>query len=980
MPTIDRKTPLITFAFFAALAGSMPATILAEELDEADDAVVELEEIVVTGSHIQRKNLVSASPVTSVDADELLYQGTVRVEDMVRTLPQVYSTQNTSQSNGATGTATLDLRNLGTERTLVLINGRRMPAGSPLQGGIGADINQVPSALVQSIEVLTGGASVTYGSDAVAGVVNFLMKKDFEGVQFDYQFSQSSHHNDSGKWQRIVENAGYPAADGTETDGDTSSVSLIAGTNFDNGRGNATVYATWRDIEAVWQRDRDYSSCALSDDANSCLGSSTIPQGRFTNFGHTDYPAPVDFIVQGHEFVPRQGETYNFGPLNYFQRPDEQYTFGAFAHYDITEEAQAYTELMYMDNRTVAQIAPSGAFFVTETLSCGNPLMSEQQFQAICGSIGKTRDDVLDPFWIGRRNVEGGNRQHDLHHTSFRGVLGVQGELGANWSYDASLLYAEVRTDNTYLNDLGTTKIKRALDAVHDPATGEIVCRSVLDGTDPDCVPWNIFEEGGVTREALDYIVLPLTARGGTDQLIASGFLFGDLDEYGIRLPAADTGIAIALGAEFRDENLDFKPDEAYRSGEGAGQGGATRPVSGGSSVAELFLEANVPLVEARPFAEELLLDIGLRYSDYEYGGSVETYGLRSGWAINQGVKLRGSFQRAIRAPNVRELFQPEGFNLFDMSSDPCSGEVEGGLNGVTSAGRTFDECARSGVTEQQWGSVPDSPANQYNFLQGGNTDLKPESSDTWTIGIVFSPQAIDGLTVSLDYYSIEVEKGISNLTPEFVLNECLDGDLVLCERINRGVTGDLWVGSDVESSGHIVSRQENLAIEKVVGYDLVADYSLDLGTWGHLDIRNVLSLIDKWEQQEVAGAPVEDCAGKWGFVCGSPTPDVRNRMRVIWATPWNLTATLMWRHLGEVDDRNEDGVDLEDIDYFDLSAIWEVNDSIQLRTGINNLFDREPPIAGNGAGPASSGNGNTYPGLYDALGRYGFLAVSLSF
>ena len=244
MPTIDRKTPLITFAFLAALAGSMPATILAEGLDEAADAVVELEEIVVTGSHIQRKNLVSASPVTSVDADELLYQGTVRVEDMVRTLPQVYSAQNTSQSNGATGTATLDLRNLGTERTLVLINGRRMPAGSPLQGGIGADINQVPSALVQSIEVLTGGASVTYGSDAVAGVVNFLMKKDFEGVQLDYQFSQYSHHNDSGRWQRIVEDAGYPAAYGTETDGDTSSVSLIAGTYFDGGRGNATAYAT----------------------------------------------------------------------------------------------------------------------------------------------------------------------------------------------------------------------------------------------------------------------------------------------------------------------------------------------------------------------------------------------------------------------------------------------------------------------------------------------------------------------------------------------------------------------------------------------------------------------------------------------------------------------------------------------------------------------------------------------------------------
>ena len=238
MPTIDRKTPIITFAFLAVLAGSIPATILAEELDEAADAVVELEEIVVTGSHIQRKNLVSASPVTSVDADELLYQGTVRVEDMVRTLPQVYSTQNTSQSNGATGTATLNLRNLGTERTLVLVNGRRMPAGSPLQGGIGADVNQIPSALVQNIEVLTGGASVTYGSDAVAGVVNFLMKKDFRGraARLPVQpvlASQRFRANGNAS-------SGRPAtlfADGTETDGDTSSASLVVGTNFDGGRG-----------------------------------------------------------------------------------------------------------------------------------------------------------------------------------------------------------------------------------------------------------------------------------------------------------------------------------------------------------------------------------------------------------------------------------------------------------------------------------------------------------------------------------------------------------------------------------------------------------------------------------------------------------------------------------------------------------------------------------------------------------------------
>ncbi len=960
----------LLFPAAAVLFAATPNTVSAEQADP----LMEIEEIVVTGSRIQRRNLVSASPVTQVDADELLFQGTVRVEDMARTLPQVYSAQNTSQSNGANGTATLNLRNLGTARTLVLVNGRRLPAGSPLGGGAGADINQIPGALVRSVEILTGGASATYGSDAVAGVVNFLMKDDFEGVRVDYQFSQYSHNNRSSKWQGIVEDSGYPAADGTESDGNTSYVSLIIGGNFDEGRGNATAYATYRDIKPVLQGDRDYSSCALSDDTSFCFGSSTIPQGRFTNFG---VGGPfVDYIVSGNEFAPRQGETFNYGPLNYYQRPDEQYTFGGFAHYNVSDYAEVYTELMFMDDRTVSQIAPSGAFFVTDSLSCANPLMSDQQFETVCGSVGLTREDTRAPFWIGRRNVEGGNRQQDLRHTSFRGVFGVRGEMNPSWSYDASVMYAEVSMENTYLNDLGTTKIRRALDAVTDPNTGQVVCRSVVDGSDPNCVPWNIFQEGGVSQEALDYIVLPLFARGTTDQLVASGFISGDLTEYGIRSPAADTGVAVVFGAEYRKENLDFNPDEGFRSGEGAGQGGATNPVSGGYSVFELFMEASVPLVEGRPFAEELNLDFGFRYSDYDYGISTETFGIRAGWAINYDVKLRGSFQRAIRGASVGELFLPQGFNLFDMTGDPCGGPVTGG---VTAEGRTFEECARSGVTMEQWGNIPHSPAGQYNFLQGGNPNLEPEVADTWTAGVVFSPSAIDGLTVTVDYYNIRIKKGISSLTPEFLLNECLDGNQTLCESVRRGFPGDLWIGSNVDSSGHIVALQDNLAIEKVTGFDLVADYSFDVGEMGSVNISNVLSLIDTWDQQELAGAPTEACAGKWGFVCGFPTPDLRNKMRLIWTTPWNVAATVMWRYTNKIDDLNETGIDLNAISYIDLSAIWDVSERIQVRAGINNLFDKAPPIAGNGAGPSISGNGNTFPGMYDALGRYWFLAGALS-
>ena len=191
-----------------------------------------------------------------------------------------------------------------------------------------------------------------------------------------------------------------------------------------------------------------------------------------------------------------------------------------------------------------------------------------------------------------------------------------------------------------------------------------------------------------------------------------------------------------------------------------------------------------MPLVEGRPFAEELRLDLGLRYSDYDYGISTDTFGVRAGWAVKPTVKFRASVQRALRAANVRELFQPQGFNLFDMSADPCGGPLE---HGVTEAGRTLEECARSGVTAAQFGNISHSPAAQYNFLQGGNPALEPEAADTWSVGAVLSPEFLPGLDITIDYFRMEIEKGIGNLTPEFILNECLDGNLSLCEQVRRG-------------------------------------------------------------------------------------------------------------------------------------------------------------------------------------------------
>lgn len=963
-------------AVFLLAAVVVPPVLAADaepSEDEATDAPVQLEEVVVTGSRIHIPNLISASPIYHIDADALAFQGNVRVEDTLRMLPQVFSAQNAGTSNGATGTATLNLRNLGTKRTLVLVNGRRLPAGSPLNGGIGADINQIPGALIKSVEVLTGGSSATYGADAVAGVVNFLMADDFEGVKLDYQFSQYQHNNDSDRWQAVVRDSGYSAPDGSTWDGDISNVSLVMGKNL-GSRGNVTVYGTYRNIAAVLQGDRDYSSCALIKALTACGGSGTTPQGTFSDFGVLGKDG-FDFKVKDQQFVPREGTLYNYAPSNYFQRPDRRWTAGLFAHYDVHDKVEAFTEFMFMNDRSVAQIAPSGAFFVTNRLNCDNPFLSPQQFEALCGSYGLMKDDMQDVY-IGRRNVEGGSRQNDLRHTSYRGVFGLRGDLSDRWRYELHYQYSKVNMKSTFLNDLSTTRIRRALDAVEQPGMGQAVCRSVLDGSDPGCVPWNIFREGGVTPDMVDYLTLQLTSQGSTDQTVVSGYLTGHLGQYGIKSPFAETNVDVVLGGEYREESLMFNPDEAYRSGDGAGQGGARQPVSGAFDVTEFFLEAGIPLIEDALFAKELGLDVGYRYSDYDFDTQTNTFGVRSGWAVNSGIRLRASFQRAVRAPNVQERFLPQSFNLFDMPVDPCGGPV---TDGRTAADRTLEECARSGVTAAQFGAIADSPAEQYNFLQGGNPDLAPEEADSYSFGLVWTPRFIEGFNFSVDYYSIRIQKGISGLNPQIILNECLDGNAAQCARINRGPSGDLWLGSDVDSSGHIVSLLDNLAIEKVQGYDITVLYALDVGEWGRLNFNDILSITSTWDQQELEGAPITDCLGKWGLTCGSPTPDMRNNLRATWITPWAVRPSLMWRYVSGVESLSDGGVDLGERHYIDLAAIWDFVDDASLRVGINNLFDREPPIAGSQAGPSISGNGNTFPGLYDVLGRYFFFGLTVN-
>ncbi len=962
----------IALALGVTSAAIMSPTAIAQETQ--NNAEAKVERIAVTGSRVQRVNMVSSSPITEISAADIKMSGLTRIEDILNDMPALFAAQTSNVANGSTGTATLNLRNLGASRTLVLVNGRRLPSGSPGAGGSAPDVNQIPANLIERIEVLTGGASATYGSDAIAGVVNFILKDNFEGFSFDYQTSFYNHDNNNRSIQDVVSSNGFDVPSGNVKDGHTNDFSMMVGANTADDRGNVTLYATFRDIKAVVQSQRDYSACALngSQSAFGCGGSSTTPQGRFTNFGGSaaDGIPGLNFQVAGNEFVPFT-DLYNYGPLNYFQRPDERKTLGALGRYEINEHADVYAEISYMDDRSVAQIAPSGAFFVTDKLYCGNPLLSAQQFDALCGALGVGPTEFAEGVYVGRRNVEGGPRQDDLRHTSMRAVLGVRGFINDDWSYDLFANHGTVAMVETYRNEMSVTNIIRALDVRADPDSGAAVCQSVLDGSDPNCVPWNVFSEGGVTPEAINYLVKPLYARGDTYSTQVSGYVAGDLTSAGVMVPGTSTGVGVVAGFEYRRDALKFEPDFGFSSGDGAGQGGPTNGVSGNFNVKEVFGELNIPLLEGHDYADDLTLELAYRHSEYSTDQSTDTYKYAATWAVNDQLRFRASFQRAVRAGNVRDLFRPSGLGLFNMNIDPC------GIGGALSQA----ECLNTGLTAAQYQtSALESPAGQYNQITGGNPNLAPEESDTISFGAAFSPDFIEGLSINIDYFDIDVKDAISNIPAATIINECgKTGQAVFCDLINRGPNGNLWVGTAAVTATDI-----NIGYLSTTGVDIEATYSVDLEDMGELKLGLMGTWLDSLENQPLPGAVIDDCVGVWDrSVCGQPTPEWRSNLRATWIMPWDATLTATWRYLGKADEYNgadaASGPDnLGAQSYFDVAGTWVAHENVTLRAGISNLLDKEPPLIPNS--PTGSGNGNTFPGFYDGLGRYVFAGFTLNF
>ncbi|MBL8363571.1 MAG: TonB-dependent receptor [Rubrivivax sp.] len=935
------------------------------------------ERVEITGSRIKTIEVEGISPVTVVDAKEIKAEGLRNVESFLNNLPQVFADQGGTVANGATGTATVNLRGLGSDRTLVLLNGRRMMMGSPVQAGSSPDLNQIPAALIKRVEVLTGGASAVYGSDAVAGVVNFIMNDRFEGVQLqlNHSFFNHSQQNAAGVADLVSGRAAtnpreFNVPGDKSSDGKSTDFSVLIGSNFAGNKGNATVFFSYKKDDPLLQSERDFSACSLTSAGAVfvCGGSGTNATGRITNLTNGTVWTNGDNNGTARRFA-NATDQYNFGPLNYYQRPSERYGFSAFANYEVSKYAKVYGEFAFHDDLTVAQIAPGGAFGSIHTVNFDNPLLSASWRAALgLNNPGDSVDIVLQ-----RRNVEGGGRQSEFRNTSFRSLVGVKGDIGP-WSYDAYLIEGRVIYSQNEKNYFLTPRIDRAMDVVN--VNGVAQCASFVNGTDPACVPYNPWRLGGVTQAQLDYLQVQGFRKGSTELSMQGVSASADLGTYGMKLPGAKSGISVALGLESRRERLARETDAATAAGELSGSGGPTAGIDGEIKVKEVFGEARIPILEGKPMAELLVATASARSSKYERV-TADTWGLGLEYSPIKAVRLRGSVQNTTRAPNVIELFTSQGNNLFDMDSDPCAGATPTA---------TREQCARTGVTAAQYGTIQDSPAGQYNFLQGGNPNLTPEKGESKTFGIVLTPTR--DLSLSVDYFDIKVKNTISNIDPATTLNKCLTtGAPVFCGLVTRDRLGTLWLLDD----GRVQAINTNIGSLRTSGWDFGASYQQRLGAMGNLGVSFIGTLLKKLETEEIPGDGTYDCVGLYGANrCGTPNPKWRHKVRVTWQTPWNADIAATWRHLDGVKIQesssqpllaagfNAVDANLGKRDYIDLAATWNITKQFQLLVGVNNVLDKDPPITGQLN--TGTGNGNTYPGVWDAFGRRVFFNATYTF
>ena len=931
---------LLSLAAVPAAAQTVPAT--PTETGTTDTAPAD---IVVTGSRIVRPDLQSVSPVATITAEQFKNNNSVTVEQILSANPQFGAGDNAADNNPGTGAASIDLRRLGTNRTLVLLDGKRLPQYDTT-GAV--DVNTIPTALIKRVDVLTGGASAVYGSDAVAGVVNFILNDRFTGL--------------------LAEGSGQVSERG---DGQTYDASLTAGVKLGD-RGNFIVSGNYSKRGGVTFGDRPYSNTTLdSGDLVSSGGSSNTT------------PTAFDIPGQGRQQITPSGalssnvQLYNFNPVNYGQVPLERYSGTALFRYQLFDNTELYGRAMYEHVSVVTTLAPTATAGFSFNIDPNNPFLTASEratfFNPATAIINDGTGVGADPtaragtsvIGIRRRITETGGRVEEHETESYQGLVGVRGNVFGDFKYDVSAQYAEVKRNEVFRNDLSYTALQQALDVVQGPNGPQ--CFNPAGG----CVPLNLFVTAPLSQAALAFVLRDATQQTKTTQFVAGANVSGDLTF--LKSPFANAPAAISVGVEYRRETAKTSVNDAFASGDliyyGQGQN-----IGGNYNVKEAYIEFRAPLVQDRPFIHSLNIEAGYRYSDYSTAGGNSTYKAGGDYEPFDGLRFRGIYQRAVRAPSVYELFSPVVAGTGSLNNDPCAAG-----NAVSTAVQTI--CRAQGAPANSFNGttsvIPQPISGQINGFFGGNPGLKPEKTDTYTAGVVFNPTWLRAASISVDYYTINIANAIDTTSAAATVNQCYLTDVnaasAACSSIKRNpIDGSLSGGI----AYGIPQLYGNVASIKTDGLDVTAAYHGGRPTSFHYDLSYGGNFTFNYRKNGL------QCAGNFGATCDlEPMPKYKHVVDLGLGLG-QISLVTRWRLIGAVHEDADTDILKSHIPayhYIDETVNFRVNDKFAFRVGVQNLTNKVPPLVGDTVGTGANA-GSTFPSTYDFLGRTFFAGFSAGF
>lgn len=934
----------------------------------------QIDELIVTGSRITNPNLTQSSPVASIDAGTIELRQVNVVEEFLREIPGVVPSTGAQVNNGNGGSTFVNLRGLGSNRNITLLNGTRV-VPADLVGRTNLDV--IPVALIERADVLTGGAGSAYGADAISGVINFVTRTDFEGV--DLRAS---------------------AMDTEEGGGETYRYDFTVGGNFDDDRGNAVISVGYTDRAALYQGDREFGVDNISSFTGNAGGSSTTVPTRFVLPGAeaADIASVVPGYTSGFLQMNEAGTAlepystpFNFNPYNLFQLPLEQYrTFGQ-VNYELSDSVEWFSEVLYVQSTNSTIIAPSGSFGFSAPTPLSNPFIPPTALNQICGSLqisdadcsaAAAATDPSDPAYLdptinyARRFVELGPRTNEYQTRVWQFKTGARGDITDTLAWE--VFYATGQSDLRSQQGGNGTR-SRLTQSVQATSTSE--CLDTSGG----CVPINLWGPlGSITPEVGQFLDVGNGANVFTELNQVQAFVSGDLP---FSMPTADAPISGVFGYEYREYVGGFANDLLTQTpGEVLGNGAAAPNRFGTYDVSEVFAEANIPVLQDAAMAEELTLQVGFRLSDYSTTGNEDTWKIGGTWSPIPSLQFRGNFQSVTRAPNINELYEPQVTGLDNFDVDPCAG------SGPVNNADLRAVCLAQGAPANSIGGIVVDPAGQVNVTSGGNLQLEAENAETWTIGAIFRPEAIPGLALTVDYYSIIVEDAITVPTAGDVFEGCFgpgfaSGSYTIsgasasdpaCTGIRRNPeTGNLF--GNVATTFGLPFVLTNQGILETSGVDITADYTFDL-SFGSLNYSGSANFTNESLFQASPTSINRECTGFYSINCASLQPDFMANQRFTLQTnvlDRAVDVSLLWRYLSEMEVEPQlasnylaDFTSMDAANYFDLTVRASLTDEFEATLGILNLGDRQPDLVGSNIGATAYNTGNIYPSTYDPLGR----------